>query len=34
MVTGGFRTLEGMNAALNEGVDIIGVGRPFGNITN
>ena len=30
MVTGGFRTLEGMNSALNSGVcDIIGIARPL-----
>jgi hypothetical protein len=30
MMTGGFRTLEGMNAALeSDQVDIIGLGRPF-----
>ena len=29
MVTGGFRTLSGMNYALSEGIDLIGAGRPF-----
>jgi hypothetical protein len=30
MVTGGFRTLAGMNAALAAGaMDVVGVGRPF-----
>ncbi len=30
MVTGGFRTVEGMNAALQSGAtDIIGLGRPL-----
>ena len=30
MVTGGFRTLEGMNAALASGaMDVVGVGRPY-----
>jgi len=30
MVTGGFRTLEGMEAALREGhTDVIGIARPF-----
>jgi len=29
MVTGGFRTRAGMEEALDEGVDVIGVGRPL-----
>jgi len=29
IVTGGFRTVDGMNSALNQGADIIGLGRPF-----
>lgn len=30
MVTGGFRTVEGMNAALESGAcDFIGIARPF-----
>lgn len=29
MVTGGFRTKDGMVNALNQGIDIIGVARPF-----
>lgn len=29
MVTGGFRSLEGMSNAIKNGIDIIGVGRPF-----
>jgi imidazole glycerol phosphate synthase subunit HisF len=30
MLTGGFRTLEGMEAALNSGaMDIVGIARPF-----
>lgn len=29
MVTGGFRTVAGMNSALKEGIDLIGIGRPL-----
>jgi 2,4-dienoyl-CoA reductase-like NADH-dependent reductase (Old Yellow Enzyme family) len=29
MVTGGFRTLDGINKCLEEGLDLVGVGRPF-----
>jgi 2,4-dienoyl-CoA reductase-like NADH-dependent reductase (Old Yellow Enzyme family) len=29
MLTGGFRTGAGMQAALNEGIDVIGLGRPL-----
>ena len=29
MVTGGFRTVDGMNSALQQGAHLIGLGRPF-----
>lgn len=29
MVTGGFRSLEGMSSAVKQGIDIVGVARPF-----